>query len=65
MSHPQHFVRKTARDRYAVIKVENGVEVTIDECHSEFTAITAAAALNNGPVREVGARWVKERKQAA
>lgn len=53
-------VRPMSTGRFAVVEVVDGRDVeTLAVLHSEDAALTAAAALNNGPVDSVAAagRW--------
>lgn len=55
MNTPEHTVEPTSDGRFALMR---GAEV-IGMGHSEAALLTAAAALNSGPVRSVsaGGRW--------
>lgn len=60
MERQEYKVRQTADDRFAVVSGAGGQEVTVAEFHGEQPALTAAAALNSGPVRSIGGgRWTE------
>jgi hypothetical protein len=62
MPRPQYHVELTEDGRFAVVAVEAGARLTVAEFHGEQAALTAAAAINQEPVRAVAprGRWLKQ-----